>query len=78
LACLDGTLSTVKCLLYHGASITERANDGRTALLYAAFKGSLDVVQCLLSSERGASITETDEEGATALLLAAGTSVPRR
>jgi hypothetical protein len=71
-ACTDGNLPSVRYMLNHGARITERDNEGKTALLHAAYNGGLEVLQYLLSFDSGASITEADDEGNTALLLAAG------
>jgi ankyrin repeat protein len=72
---MSGSLSSVKYLLKHGASITERDDDGMTALLWAAEEERLEVIQYLLSSEGGARIAETDNAGHTALLLAAAQSL---
>jgi hypothetical protein len=73
-SCFRGNVPTVKCLLKHGASITERSAESMTALLCAASNGSLEVVKYLLSSEGGASISETDDVGNTALLVAASSN----
>jgi ankyrin repeat protein len=50
--------------------ITEKDNEGKTALFHTAKNGNFEVLQYLLTSEGGISITETDDEGNTALLLA--------
>ncbi len=52
-----------------GATITEKNNNGDTALIIAACKGHLETVQWLLT-EGGATITEKNKDGDTALLLA--------
>jgi hypothetical protein len=72
-ASFDGDVPTVQYLLKHGAEISERCNDGLTALLLAAENGFFDVLKYLLSPEGGASISERDNFGRTALLLAVDT-----
>jgi ankyrin repeat protein len=61
----------VQWLLSAGwASITQRDQQGHSALLYAALEGHLELVQWLLSAG-GASNTERDNIGGSALLLTA-------
>lgn len=59
----------VRCLLAAGADTdaTEKEN-GFTAILFAAAKGFLDVVQDLLKA--GADFEKAENDGATALYLA--------
>jgi hypothetical protein len=70
-ACIYENLPSVKYLIEHGAMITERDDEGKTALLHAAHNGNLEIIKYLLSMEGGASITETDDGGNTTLLLSA-------
>jgi WD40 repeat protein/serine/threonine protein kinase len=67
----QGHLESVQwCLKKGGANITEKDNDGATALIWAAWKGHLPVVKWLLK-EGGANIAEKYNNGSTALLFAA-------
>ncbi|PLB49657.1 ankyrin [Aspergillus steynii IBT 23096] len=48
LACMTSTPAIVQCLVDHGARLTARVADGRTALHIAAARGSVDIVRILL------------------------------
>jgi len=65
----DENLEMVSYLLARGADTDKQNNDGFTALICAAFKGSVEVAQLLL--ERGANMELADKDGWTALMWAA-------
>ena len=58
----------MRALLQAGAGIGMRDHTGRTALMLAAYTGSLDTVRVLL--EAGAEVNPKDAQGETALSLA--------
>lgn len=60
-----------KLLLDGGANVGDKDQEGKTALLFAAYLGRLELVQWLLSEEGGSSIEERDNNGMTAFLWAA-------
>ena len=62
-------IAMLDMLVAHGASVSEKNNEGYTVLLQAAMSGHIEVVQWLLAN--GASVSEKDNNGQTALLLAA-------
>src|SRR5690606_39542846 len=57
-------------LLAHGASVSEKDGNGRSALIWAAWYGYTNTVHALLDS--GAAIGEKDNDGRPALMWAAG------
>ena len=66
----DGDLLTVKRLIEKGAAVEQMNELGWTALLHAAYRGHLDMVQWLVH-EGGANIAHADlQYGRTALLHA--------
>ena len=67
-AATTNSVETIKVLLDRGADIDARANDGKTALILAAFLGRSGAVEILL--ERGADVNAADNGGRTALSLA--------
>ena len=73
LATKKGDISKIEDLLYSGAEINARDDEGWTALMYAArFQSNPDVTKLLLY--KGADRTAKNKYGVTALLLAAGYS----
>ena len=62
-----GDQKEVKALIDKGASVNARGQDGRTALMEAAYGGHTEVVKLLL--EKGADVTAVKDDGATALSL---------
>ncbi len=68
-AALAGDLAGVEKALESGADVNGREEEGRTALMLAAFNGHSKVVLTLLDA--GAAIDRRDLEGRTALLYAA-------
>jgi ankyrin repeat protein len=69
MAAFSADLPRVEALLKTGERADETAADGMTPLLFAALRGSPEVVARLL--EAGASVTVRNRDGQTALLLAA-------
>ncbi|MCL5260056.1 MAG: ankyrin repeat domain-containing protein [Gammaproteobacteria bacterium] len=67
-AARGGHTETAEWLLGHGASITERDNDGWTALLYAAASGNTITAEWLLN--HGANIADRNNYGRTAIDIA--------
>ena len=63
------SLSIVQYLHQAGTDINIRDNDGRTALMWAAYKGHGDIVKYL--HQAGADINIMDNGGVTALIAAA-------
>jgi len=55
-----------KGFLDAGCEVNSHDNDGRTALMRAAFQGEEAVVECLV--EAGADLDATDSKGRTALM----------
>ena len=68
-AALDGDLNGVEKALESGANVNGVDEEGRTALMFAAFNGHSDIVLTLLEDEAG--IDRRDLMGRTALLYAA-------
>jgi len=55
--------------LNKGADVNAKSNDGTSALMYAAWKGNLDIVRELLNKD--ADFNAKADNGSTALILAA-------
>ena len=68
-AVANGNLEMVSALLWAGADVNTRGDNGRTALMYLGENSKADVVRALVAA--GAVIDLVDEEGNTALLFAA-------
>ncbi|MET1083457.1 MAG: ankyrin repeat domain-containing protein [Burkholderiales bacterium] len=69
----EGEVDTSVALLGKGADVGMRTLSGRTALSFAAEKGSLPLVEVLLS--RGAKVNDTNKQGFTPLMLASTVEV---
>ncbi|KAL8766047.1 MAG: hypothetical protein Q9209_007076 [Squamulea sp. 1 TL-2023] len=63
-----GSTESIDWLLEHGCKVTDRANDGSTALHQAAKSGTLHAVRNLL--DNGAQINAVTEDGSTVLHFA--------
>ncbi|XP_059174821.1 serine/threonine-protein phosphatase 6 regulatory ankyrin repeat subunit B-like [Physella acuta] len=72
LSCRYGREFLVKILIFHGANIETRDDDGNTPLLICAEKGFTDIA--LLLVDKGADINSYNKDGDTALLLSIKTS----
>lgn len=71
IAAKQGDISKIEDLLYSGAQIDAKDDEGWTALMYAArFQKNADVTKLLLL--KGADRTQKNNYGLTALLLASG------
>lgn len=68
----ESRVHLVELLISKGAVVNQRANDGTTALMYAAENGDTQAVNALLRN--GASVNLADKEGETALMKAAASS----
>ncbi len=68
--CATGTVEEVRQALDSGANIAAQDPQGKTALMYAAEKNSLKVVQVLLKAEAKI-INAKDKDGMTVLMYAA-------
>ncbi|XP_059162586.1 ankyrin repeat domain-containing protein 17-like [Physella acuta] len=67
LSCRYGREFLVKILIFHGANIETRDDDGNTPLLICAEKGFTDIALSLV--DKGADINSYNKDGDTALLL---------
>ncbi|XP_059174822.1 putative ankyrin repeat protein RF_0381 [Physella acuta] len=72
LSCRYGREFLVQILIFHGANIETRDEDGNTPLLICAEKGFTDIA--LLLVDKGADINSYNKDGDTALLLSIKTS----
>lgn len=68
-AAREGRIQTVSVVLAQGTDPNVPDEDGRTALMLAAFNGSTDIVRLLLG--KGARVDAHDRTGRTALMYAA-------
>ena len=68
----EGRYDVVKCLIDHGADVSQKNFANRTLLHYASEGGNLKVVELILSTSKGAQIDEEDSGHRTPLMLAAG------
>jgi uncharacterized protein len=73
-AALDGNLNQVLEMLQEGFDVNKTDQDGRTALMYAAFNGYAEIVKILL--EKKAIVDMRDQGGKTALMFAASGPFP--
>lgn len=73
-SCLDGDLAMVNELLNRNVNVNALDQDGRTALMFAAFNGHLEMVKLLY--EKGAEINLQDYVGRTALMFASSGKFP--
>lgn len=73
-AALEGDLSQVSLQIDNRFNVNTPDEEGRTALMYAAFNGHTPVLKKLL--EKGASINLRDPNGRTALMMAASGPYP--
>ena len=67
----EGRYDVVKCLIDHGADVSQKNFANRTLLHYASEGGNLKVVELILSTSKGAQIDEEDNGHRTPLMLAA-------
>ena len=67
-AALENKLAVVELLIDKGANVNANDNDFRTALMYAAKEGHVDVVKALLKAEPD--LTLSDGDDLTAPMLA--------
>jgi len=67
-AAKKGYAPIVRAFLEKGADVNAAAENGATALHWAAAKGSVDIARVLLAA--GADVTRTDAKGLTPLALA--------
>lgn len=70
-AAKDGDLKAVRALLAKGAKVNDKAKDGSTALLWAAYHNNLDMTRALLTA--GATVDAPNKYGITPLLQASRT-----
>lgn len=68
-AVVQGEDDTARELIEKGLPLEARGAKGRTALMFAAWKGNLDMTKLL--AEKGAKVDAQDESGRTPLALAA-------
>ena len=47
-------------LLKHGANVNARSQDGRTPLMWAAFRGDVEMMNILLANEADTSLTDCE------------------
>jgi len=73
-AALDGDLSQVSMHLENGLDINLPDEEGRTALMYAAYNGHTAVLKKLI--EKDAAINLSDNYGRTALMMASSGPFP--
>jgi uncharacterized protein len=73
-AALEGNLNRVSEMLQEGFDVNNTDQDGRTALMYAAFNGFTEIVKILL--EKKAMVDMRDQGGKTALMFAASGPFP--
>jgi ankyrin repeat protein len=73
-AALDGDITAVRQVLSGSLNIDTLDEDGRTALMYAAFNGHTDIAKILI--EKGADINLTDPNKRTALMFASSGPFP--
>lgn len=71
------TLESITAAVDGGADVNEKASDGNTPLLFAAFKAN-DVRILALLLDRGATITATNYDGADAAEIAKHNQGPNR
>ena len=70
LSCADNNLEIVKTLVEAGADVNRKLKEtGRTAVIYAASNGHVDILRYLLSRP-GVLVNAKDKEGKTALIHA--------
>ena len=65
----EAKLKKIKYLVYLGADVNAKDEDGRTALMLALKNGQLDAVKYLI--KQGANLEAKDKDGKTALMKAA-------
>lgn len=63
-----GDRKIIIILLENGADVNQRSSDGRTPVMWAAFRGDLHTMELLI--ERGADLTLEDHVGLNAFDLA--------
>ena len=68
----EGRYDVVKCLIDHGADVSQKNFANRTLLHYASEGGNLKVVELLLSTNESMQIDQEDNGHRTPLMLAAG------
>ena len=68
----EGRYDVVKCLIDHGADVSQKNFANRTLLHFASEGGSLKVVELLLSTSESVHVDEEDDGHRTPLMLAAG------
>ena len=73
-AALEGDLSKVSEMVQQGSDVNQTDQDGRTALMYAAFNGHAEVAKILLAHKTDVNLR--DPEGRTALMFASSGPFP--
>ena len=73
-AALDGDITAVRQVLSGSINIDTLDEDGRTALMYAAYNGHTDIARILI--EKGADVNLTDPNKRTALMFASSGPSP--
>ncbi len=73
-AALDGDITAVRQVLSGSLNIDTLDEDGRTALMYAAYNGHTDIARILI--EKGADVNLTDPNKRTALMFASSGPSP--
>jgi len=69
IAAENNNLRSVRILLRSGVDVNEKADDGMTALTFAAMNGNLDIMEILLE-EDGIDVNAANDEGTTPLMFA--------
>ena len=73
-AAMKGDLVRISQLLERGCNVDTLDQDGRTALIYAAYNGNTNLLRLLI--QNGASVNLQDINGSTALMMASSGPYP--